>query len=328
MNCRNLATALAIGSLVLFSTPTAAQEHPNLAKGLSNPTAYEFGQLDSVNLSNGSLSVAIPLGIEYVVSSTLSYRFNLVYIHYPWQFEDNGQTALTELDVRSNAGFGWMIEFGRLFAPDANNDFSGNRWALLDGDGSKRIFWGDLWHSTNGSEGSASGQWTLYTRDGSFMRLRTNQPSSSCGSLTISCHVVEHADGTRRYFETVEGRIRLIADRFGNEVSITYSGGVAQPTQWTVNDGIRTHTVSLSTDPSGQSRINQVNLAKFGGGTTPYTFSYINRDTYKPHDSTNGHTTYSFLEQLNLPETERFEFDYVPTHRHRQTSSRMGFSNA
>jgi len=48
-------------------SPVAAQQFPSQQRGLLADTAYQSGDLDTVNLFNGNLSVALPLGQPYPV---------------------------------------------------------------------------------------------------------------------------------------------------------------------------------------------------------------------------------------------------------------------
>ena len=66
-----LGGALAALLLGAAAVPLRAQQHPNLARGVSESSSG--GQLDAINEYNGNLTVRIPLGPSYPVGGRLSY---------------------------------------------------------------------------------------------------------------------------------------------------------------------------------------------------------------------------------------------------------------
>src|SRR5438270_11983000 len=74
---------------ILFAVITApifAQVvSPNVEKGITPGKAFDFSDVDNVNLFNGNLGVSIPLGQEYSVNSSLSYRLVLHYSGNAWE---------------------------------------------------------------------------------------------------------------------------------------------------------------------------------------------------------------------------------------------------
>lgn len=76
-------TLLAFGLLALSALPAVGQSHPNRTKGFDPRGTYSIGEVDSVNLFNGALTVTIPLGPRYPVGSS-DYGFALVYNSNAW----------------------------------------------------------------------------------------------------------------------------------------------------------------------------------------------------------------------------------------------------
>src|SRR5262245_61373209 len=66
-------------ALLAACLPAAAQQFPSQQRGLTADTAYQSGELESVNLFNGNLSLSIPLGQPYPVGPSFSLSFTLRY---------------------------------------------------------------------------------------------------------------------------------------------------------------------------------------------------------------------------------------------------------
>ncbi len=77
---------LAALALTLGALPAAADPHPNTNAGVAVDQAFQMGNVDNINLFNGSLTVTVPLGISYPLNSSFSYRFTLVANSNPWGF--------------------------------------------------------------------------------------------------------------------------------------------------------------------------------------------------------------------------------------------------
>ena len=111
--------------LLLLATGGAraalADDYPSQALGIQPQKAYQFGNVDHVNLFNGNLVLTIPIGQRYPVGASFSYGLNLVYNSNTWDFVDtsSGPTdASTAFPKRnSNAGMGWLLTLGLLQEP-------------------------------------------------------------------------------------------------------------------------------------------------------------------------------------------------------------------
>src|SRR5687767_6285158 len=100
--------------LAVFPAPLTAQpEHPNHRRGLDTPTAYQYDNVDAVNLFSGNLSVAIPI-TEIRVGGGLTVPIALRYNSTVWGFEEgppasqppNEPTLTARVDPIQNAGVG------------------------------------------------------------------------------------------------------------------------------------------------------------------------------------------------------------------------------
>jgi RHS repeat-associated protein len=95
-----LAAAALLLSLVAHSE--AQNQHPNQARGFNANGVYSSGDVDHVNLFNGNLTVAIPIGQPYPVNGQLSYSFTLVYNSNPWSPREVCSSSVSEDTVFSN----------------------------------------------------------------------------------------------------------------------------------------------------------------------------------------------------------------------------------
>src|SRR5437764_10060730 len=107
--------------LLVFPAATTKADHPNVARGFDIGRPYQMNGIDNVNLFNGNLTVAIPIGPRYHVNANLSYGLTAVYSGNVWDsiqlFHCDSGAYQTKVvpNRRSNAGIGWTLSLGRLF---------------------------------------------------------------------------------------------------------------------------------------------------------------------------------------------------------------------
>lgn len=86
MKTRQLIGVIVI--IICFAGVLFAQnQHANNARGFNANGAYQSHDIDHINLFNGNLVIAIPLGQTYPVNGTLSYSFKLIYNSFIWSRE-------------------------------------------------------------------------------------------------------------------------------------------------------------------------------------------------------------------------------------------------
>jgi hypothetical protein len=198
---------------------TSAQIHPNTAKGGVANTPFHSADVDSINLFNGNLTINIPLGFTYPVGPSLQYGFGLAYNSNMWRTHESDGTP--EPDQQFNAGIGWQMTHGRLYAPFSRPP-GDNRWVYVGPDGSEHIFF-EKFRDQDAEEPDdtqASGyqaQTWLYTRDNTFMRLVHKKASTNAHfppSNNAYQSRVEFPNGEIHFFDA-QGRPVEIRDRFG-----------------------------------------------------------------------------------------------------------------
>ena len=280
----NRVIAYLLGLALLSGSPAWAQDHPNRQHGFNPEATYAVGDVDSVNLFNGHLMLRVPLGRPYPVAEGFSYQLGLVYNSSPWEAQtrvvvqggESFEFVRALPDEGSNAGLGWQLSLGRL-------DLHGprphevDRFAYVGADGATHVFYAKLHEGdpddagdTENTDpfGQPSGQNVMYTRDGSYLRLR----------VVAGGWAVEFPNGQVHRFDTA-GRLTEIADRFttasgapSNWLRVDYS----EPNVWRISDSHgRSHTVHFTSGVEELGPlVSTVNLAAFGGATATYSMQY------------------------------------------------------
>lgn len=274
-------------TLSLVAGVAFAQQHPNDARGFAADKLYDFHEVDTINMFNGNLLIRVPIGPVFRANALLSYQFTLVYNSHCWHFDEqsNGDFLAKPL-ATSNAGLGWSLSLGRLFAPfDPANDANSNFWIYESPDGSQHQFYPDLHGVGLGSDGPAGT--TGFTRDGTYMRMRT---------ISETERQIDMPDGTTRVFSLLHPtadlqpwlprtdpqdpdavwRLVQIKNAKANSVSISYKRSVDYLEIWTVSDPARTSTVNFKATALNTTMpavLESIVLPAFGGGTATYSFA-------------------------------------------------------
>jgi hypothetical protein len=239
---------LILALLLALAAPAWADVHPNTAGGFPVDQSFHVGDIDSVNLFNGVLTVTIPIGPSYPVNGGFSYSLKLVANSSPFIFQSvHSPNPLTGVDTVyiqtnpnpcSNAGLGWRVSLGRLSppcqVPDANNDLPGPTYQ--DEMGTDHVFYPTL-HAGDPEDAPVTGINDMeYTRDGSYLRLKV---------YASGFQEVEFPDGMVRKFDST-GMPLEIRDAFGNWLHIAYP---TLPYRWVLTDSQnRTHTLYFRND--------------------------------------------------------------------------------
>lgn len=257
--------------LILLVWPAlAAAEHPNIAKGAGRTAGFGSVDVDSVNPFNGNLVVRLPIGQAYPVNAGFTYQLSLVYNSQAWEHEAYDDTTLVIPARASNAGLGWALQLGRLNPPRLDHSLmpmgDSNRNTYLAADGTTHVFYPTL------HEGETAAAGVEYTRDGSYLRLKT------------ASHQIEFPDGTVHTFSALSnGYLTEMKDPFGNWVRVSYQdcpSAPCQPSQarlWQITDRQnRYHYVHLK--DTGQLDqplvVTKVDLQAFAGTRAVYKLLY------------------------------------------------------
>lgn len=288
--------------LLAVAAPAGAQDHPNFARGLGQPTSYHGGDFDSVNLFNGGLGVAIPIGPRYPLGGGLGYGLTLHYNSGIWDFEEgpveNGSTTVEANPQPFNeAGLGWTIGLGRLHAPFTSPYNDGAEFLLVEADGTRRVF-RDRLHLDDPLTAAS------YTRDGSYLRMKVDANGE---------RRVEAPDGSVRVFRT-DGKLRQIADVFGNFVNVNY------PSAWVwqlADQHGRTQTVTLLSSTTAIGQVSRIDFDGFGAAIYSYHFNYSivslprhSKDTYSGNTPS---VAAALLTSITLPDGSTFAFSSYPS---------------
>jgi YD repeat-containing protein len=265
----------------LAAARAGADVHPNSQGGVDVAEAFQVGDVDNINLFNGSLTVTIALGVTYPVNAGLSYHLTLVANSNPWDFlVSSANQEYAAPSHCSNAGLGWRVSLGALGAPTTasspvcvpTDDNSGSPYVYEAPDGSQHLLYATL-HPNEPVNANV-----FYTRDGTYLRLQLYSGYSE----------IEFPGGTIHRFDA-GGHITQMRDRFGNFVNVAYpgpggcTGALSNETScWQISDSQgRTQWIYFRSDlpvyngvaPYG-GVIDRVVLSAFGGAQAVYQFNY------------------------------------------------------
>jgi RHS repeat-associated protein len=303
----------AIGAILLgllLGLPLAADVHPNTEGGVAVDKAFQVGEIDNVNLFNGSLTLTIPLGQRYPVGGSLSYGLTLIYNSNPWYFLDDATFYPNvyqegEPNPCSNAGLGWRVSLGQVnppCVPISEDPMHTGRPIYEAPDGSEHIFYPTL------HEGDTPASTVSYTRDGTYLRLQ-----SLAGEYEI-----DFPDGTIHHFGS-DGRLSQMKDGFNNQVNVTY-GTVGGHLVWTLTDTQgRSQQVFFREDlPGYPETVDHVVLTAPGGSLATYQFQYTSQETLRGCPNRDlglmSDVTAPFLTAVVLPDGSSYQMapnDYV-----------------
>jgi YD repeat-containing protein len=319
--------------VVSFSILPLRADHPVQERGFRPDGVYQLTNYDSVNLFNGNLNAAIPIGMRYSVSSSLSYQLTLTYAGNLWQFIErcqvwpgsDGECSLNAIVRNDAAGLGWDFSFGTL---------SGGIYTSPSG--AKHRFYNVLHDGDAEDPGDTDGTAVTYTRDGSYLRLR---------KLTATLRILEFPNGEKHRFQEYDSaaslwRLTHIYNGFStvdsnsvptsNFVAFTYpQSSTYSGTDTVITDSAgRSHTIRYkeAVGLGAKSRVASFDLAAAGGTRAIYTLEYLKNASgtevislEKPTrvTVTTSSVQASFLSKLHLPNGELFQFSYfIPLSTH------------
>ncbi len=217
--------------------------------------------VDFVDTSSGNVTITLPLGQRYQVGPLLEYQFQLVNNSRVWEYHNacdlsswcagSPQSATFALtNPANNAGLGWEMHFGRLFAPDPpnglplqdrarwpNHDLTEpNRWMYVSPTGATHFL-----YPLPGRPGG------LYSKDGSYLRMVQRMDAEIeiqfPGGLVSVFEKTSPASGDESLGTVFCGngvsgcwRFRETRDLDGNSFAITYSTNAQGNEIWRLED--------------------------------------------------------------------------------------------
>jgi YD repeat-containing protein len=287
--------------LILVAGTAAAQRHPNYIEGFSPDGVYKSGEIDQINIFNGGVVMAVPIGQRYAVDGQLSYGLTLYFTGRVWHLFERCQMVepydcftWAVQNGRSNAGNGWLLSLGRLIPPMTGTN--GTSFYMYESPAGLE----SLFHTTL-HPGDSVTLGVFYSRDGTYLRLK---------DLGNGFHEMELPDDTIHRFESSSGRLTQMRDRSSNWVNVTYPDSLT--TQLSDKHG-RNHFIRFRT--SARSTVDRVDLQVIGGTTTSYLFQYtdllIERSAEDDDPISSATLTVTHLTKLTLPDGSAFEVSYL-----------------
>jgi YD repeat-containing protein len=329
------------GILVLFCATALrsfAADNQDTARGFSPTGAAHGGDIESINLFNGNLTLQIPIAPSFPLNAGASYSIGLVYSGQPWDFVNystnrtGGKLLEPQPNRRSNAGVGWRVTMGRLIPVADNTSVNGTTtWEYESPDGSDHIFYPTL-HPGDTPQANV-----YYTRDNTYLRLRDFSGDGNVNryvDLDFPNGITHRFDVTGTLseiinpFETAAApSVRIIPRRPASGNSTTDCHDAGASFCYVISDmfsvsGNRTQYLTFQDDFSVYAgiRARKIILAGAKNTTLTYDFTYQNggsttlytdqlncytRDTHTP-------ASYSvpLLQAVTLPDGSKYAFDY------------------
>jgi RHS repeat-associated protein len=307
-----LAAALSLGWCVLVPAPGRTDESLVVEHGIKPERAVFVGDVDSIRLFNGALSIAIPIGQRYRVGPQLSYALTLTYDTQIWDYRGAGGQAGGPVYTQAhpvrgtNAGFGWRLSLGEYWDETSTGPGSCPRCYIAP-DGTRHQFYNSL-HPDEPDDGV-----TKYTVDGTYLRLRTVGDE----------HEIDFPNGEIHRFDAA-GRLAEIRDSYGN--TVTQSSG---ENSWTISDSHgRSVTINAIDVPYYHKAIDSVVFRSFGDspgtpGSSIYKFTYeqvsVPRSCMDTDPDTPNTIALPLLTSIRLPDNTTYS---MPTSSyHLQTTA-------
>lgn len=280
----------------------ASSDDPASAGGIGEPTSYHRNGIDNVNLSNGGVSLFIPIA-SFVVNGGFEYSIGLHYNSSVWYFLSDGETCLYndpnggQQQITEDA---WVMDAGR------GRPNIGPMWRLglgpwLQNGALKQVDGSEVKFHDDGLL-----QTVTFSTDGSHMRKRDN------------ANAVDAPSGVVYSFENVNqfsARPASAADPFGQTV-LSYA----------YNQGTDTDETHL-TDLAGREIVMdwgdmELRYPVAHGNTATIRFETETRQVYR-RGAGPDHNPYAcqsefaqegealtFLTGIVLADGSRFTFDY------------------
>ncbi len=299
----------------LLCGPVFSQEGENEKRGFDAESVYDVGDLDTVSVFSGGLTVVIPLGDPTPVRAELSHGLSLVYNAKLWDYETEllmggGLESVASPRADVNAGFGWTINPGFLLSPDpgSENPHDWDHWRYFSPDGGVHYFYDSLHRGESGT----TGVW--YTRDNTYLRLE---------EVTTSLYTVEFPNGEIHEFayslpispQSNKWHLTRRSDPHANFIDIAY-GARGATWVWTITDSHtaahpnRSRTVTLTYFADiDDYYVTEVDLPGFDGTRSVTTLTYQAAEIEGGCGATFPETEHDvrFLTQVSLPEGLTYE---------------------
>ncbi|MEM7048355.1 MAG: RHS repeat-associated core domain-containing protein [Acidobacteriota bacterium] len=233
----------------------AGETIPSLRGSLPEQTFLSDGDVESINTANGNVMLSIPLGQVFTVGPHIRYQLRATHNSDGWDHAPvTQQQVLASLPQRSsNAGVGWEVHFGKLFAPDPPDGLSdlekatwpnrqhpaldgGERWLYVSPDGGSHYL-----YKLAGRDPGTVSRPVRYSKDSSHLRLR---------QIDADTIFVDHPEGLISEFEKTNSALGTLAcgggvtgcwrfkemrDYYDNRVEVSYSQS-GNTEQWHISD--------------------------------------------------------------------------------------------
>jgi YD repeat-containing protein len=317
VKCTALAFTLATGALSLLSRQSVAQTDPPQTIGMAPFGSYHGSDIDSVDLTNGNLTVIAPLISYPQRGGKLTLNFDIVYNAKSWHwktvcphscyqesyFQGNG------VEVSDTQSMG--LSNSATYQPYGTSYTWGVSTSVKDFSGSSHVMGGTNLQVYNNGSATYLYYASGLSLDGSGIAMTQNYESGA--------YQLIDRDGIRYYTPPAIGASGVVReDSNGNQIIQSQSG-------YTLTDtlGRNINIVGVSstdaTGCTGSQPITGVAIASLPGPTgstaSVYKYCYVTLTPYPNftcyHCITNSNTqSQQFLQSIVLPSGAAWTFEY------------------
>ena len=253
---------LVLGGL-LVSTITSGQNgpdaDPDVAPGYVNST-FHHGQVDSINLYNGQLTVPIAVGPSYPIGPSLKFQLVLSYNSKVTEFghpaAQDPSWSYQPLAGDPALGVGWNFSLGAIKFSRVGQE---SGYCYFAPDGSVHIFSGDKTLDGTQFRLQGTGPFDMWDGDGNHYVFGNHVSGYDDSLVSAPGYVRDFGNGRDGWYLT------SVTDPFGNSYSASYSSGANPCWSYTSIVCSGTYATQMHCSGSGTWVPSSINLP---GGST------------------------------------------------------------
>ncbi|HEV7676887.1 MAG TPA: hypothetical protein VGQ12_20345, partial [Candidatus Angelobacter sp.] len=321
-------------AMLAGNLPVFAQTNPNEEQGLKPNDSFHGGDLDSVSLTSGGLSLHIPLA-SFPQRGNLDLSFMVAFSNKQWyvkpaKYDRTGhQTAPAQWAPMPNTGVQivsstdwWLNTCSQVEPSDPNNPGGMTLWD-----------WSDSISSPDGSAHVFGDQMAAFSPEAFPVRSLdgTGLVRPDARTLILPNGTRYSYPGTNSCVSPISGRIRggvqasSVTDANGNQITVSSSGwtdtmgrfipGAASTAVQGISPGVATTDVSKCPSGTTSARIwNVPGISTINGGVRTFYFCYsmfpLSNAISGSGASSYGPVSTSLLSAVVLPDLTMWTFTY------------------
>jgi RHS repeat-associated protein len=324
-----LALCLLLTSVSVGLAQNGPDNDPDTAPGYA-ASVFHHGQVDSINLYNGALTIPIALGPSYPIGPRFHFQLILTYNSRVWDFGNPGPDNQSDLGLYEpikadpSLGVGWSLSAGAIKPCGVVQ----NSHCYMSPDGAEHLF-DDQFTPGYYKPSDASALMLHFLGASSGYEMW----DGAGNHYVFGWHVTGYDDPPQDYLNDLGyGRngwyLTSVSDPFGNSFAVTYYTNLGTQPCWTpahcpaatnswlvktVKRGATTlATVNLGIDPGAPgvgNLVTSVDFASAGGATARWTFSRSTVNVTRGQPNT-ASLDLPVITAIGLPVSVQYEFTW------------------